>query len=101
MSSKSKIRYNLVSSSSVQIVPFNLASGNFDQLKHFRGFEGLGIFFFGSSNLGMGGGGPHGNGGGPGAGGGIGGAAAIGGGGGGKLGFAAGLNSISFLIVID
>lgn len=86
MLSNSMVLYNLVSSSSLQIVPPSLASGNFDQLKLFRGLEGLGMFFLATSNLvcGSGGGGPpnigaHGGGGGPGGPG--------GGGGGGTLGF--------------
>lgn len=83
------------------MVPLTLASGSFDQLKHFNGFDGRGMFFFGSSNFGNGGGGPQGSGGGPGAGGGIGGAA-MGGGGGGKLGFEGALKSrsSSFLMVM-
>lgn len=78
------------------MVPLTLASGSLDQLKHFNGLDGLGMFFFGSSSLGRGGGGPHiGGGGGPGAGGGMGGASIGGGGGGGKLDLAGALKSLS------
>lgn len=80
------VLYNFVSSNSLQIVPPNLASGNFDQLKLFNGLEGLGMFFLAISSLvyGSGGGGPpsigaQGGGGGPGGPG--------GGGGGGTHGF--------------
>lgn len=44
--------YSLLSSSSLQTVPCNLASGSLDQLKLFRGFAGCGTFFFGNSTLG-------------------------------------------------
>lgn len=37
--------YHLVSSSSLQTVPWTLASGNLDQLKLFNGFVGCGTFF--------------------------------------------------------
>lgn len=52
MDSSSMLLYSLLSSSSLQTVPCNLASGSLDQLKLFRGFAGCGTFFFGNSTLG-------------------------------------------------
>lgn len=76
--------YSLVSSSSVQTVPFTLVSGSLDQLKDLRGLDGCGTFL---DTAGRGGAiegrglGADGRGGGPGAGGGIAGAGQGGGGG--------------------
>lgn len=47
--------YHLLSSSSLQTVPCNLESGNFDQLKLFKGLAGCGTFFLSASGLGGGG----------------------------------------------
>lgn len=78
------VLYNLVSSNSLQIVPFNLVSGNLDQLKLFNGFAGCGMFFFTSIFMrgsAVGAIGAQGGGGGPGSPGGGGGARGGGGGG--------------------
>lgn len=92
MFSSSMVVYSFVSSSSDQIVPATLASGSLDQLKDFRGLEGCGTFFFGTSGrldaqIGAEGGACGGGGGlPPGTGGGSGGAWDNGGGGGGGTG---------------
>jgi hypothetical protein len=92
MFSSSIAVYIFVSSNSDQIVPATLASGSLDQLKDFKGLEGCGTFFFGTSGrldaqIGAGGGACGGGGGlPPGVGGGSGGAWDIGGGGGGGTG---------------
>lgn len=77
------------------MVPFNLASGNFDQLKLFKGCVGCGIFFLTISIFkGSVGGaiGAHGGGGGPGI---------PGGGGGGAKGGGGGIFTNSFLHSVD
>lgn len=65
----------MVSSNSVQTVPFTLASGNLDQLNDLSGFDGLGTFLISVRTGGNdgGGAGAHGGAGGPGTGGGGGG----------------------------